>query len=70
MTDHEAQFITHAKLLSAVAAVLLIVAGWIFSLVIHTQIAMRDKQEILAERVSHLEARMEILLENPRPGDQ
>lgn len=52
----EESALTVGKALTMAGMLLILFAGWIFTIVIQAQQHLRDRQELLAERVSHLEA--------------
>lgn len=53
-----------AKVLAGSSVVLLLLAGYFFSLLVSTQQHVRNRQDMLAERLSALEARIELAKEH------
>lgn len=47
--------ITYAKALSAAGAILLLISGWIFSIVVDAVKDLERRQEVQAERITRLE---------------
>lgn len=59
MVENAVAYVTMNKVVSALAALLLIIAGWLFSLLATSQQEMRDRQARYGERIAVSETHLE-----------
>jgi len=59
MPETEAPYITTNRVVTALAAVVIIVAGWVFNLLAGAQTEIRNRQARYGERIAVLETRLE-----------
>ena len=59
MTTEHTVFL--GKTLSAAGIVLILLAGWLFSMLVNVQQQVRERQDTLVERVAQLETKVDYL---------
>jgi hypothetical protein len=57
------QDLSLGKVISGAGIALILMAGWIFTLIISSQAHVRERQEQMAERIAHLEATVVLVVE-------